>query len=151
MKKIIFLKNKVSILDIGQLFEAIKQEKSSRSLSYFRLPWRETDLVLKAIGGVRAKSYSKWGIILVEQDLEGFFEDNRGGKHDVSFYDIYLELENLVKLYALDACKRKAASFTSSELSGYLDEQYYDLVGQKLLFRQSFIVDLMRSKVYGCI
>ncbi|CAF1595313.1 unnamed protein product [Adineta ricciae] len=134
MKKIIFLKNKVSILDIGQLFEAIKQEKSSRSLSYFRLPWRETDLVLKAIGGVRAKSYSKWGIILVEQDLEGFFEDNRGGKHDVSFYDIYLELENLVKLYALDAY-----------------EQYYDLVGQKLLFRQSFIVDLMRSKVYGCI
>ncbi|CAF1490949.1 unnamed protein product [Adineta ricciae] len=114
-----FLKKKISILDIGQLFEAIKQEKSSRPLSYFRIPWRETDLVLKVIGGVRAKSYNKWGTILVEQDSEEFFEDNRGGINDVSFYDTYLELENLVKLYALDARKRKAASFTSSKLSGF--------------------------------
>ncbi|CAF0747771.1 unnamed protein product [Adineta ricciae] len=136
-----FLKNKVSILDIGQLFEAIKQEKSSRSLSYFCIPWRVADLILKVVGGVRGKSYNNWGTILVEEDLEEFSEDNRGRKHDLSFYDIYLELENLVKLYALDACKRKAASFTSSELAGYLDEQYYDLVGQKLLSRQSFIAD----------
>ncbi|CAF1687126.1 unnamed protein product, partial [Adineta ricciae] len=82
------------------------------------------------IGGVRGKSYKNWGTIWVEQDLEEFFEDNRGGKHDVSFYDICLELENLIKLYALDACKRKAASFTSSELAGYQEEQYYELVGQ---------------------
>ena len=32
-----------------------------------------------------------------------FFEDNRGGKHGLTFFDIYPELENMAKLYALES------------------------------------------------
>ena len=100
------------------------------SLSYFGIPSREIDLVLKDISKLRAKSCNKWGIILLEQVFEEFFEDNRGDKHDATLYDICPKLENSVKLCALDIRKRKAASFAFSKLVGYLDEEYYYLTGQ---------------------
>jgi hypothetical protein len=132
------LKNKISILDIGDLFEIIRQETSLRSLSvllhlslmYFGIPWRKIDSFLKDIGGLSAETCNKWSTSLIEQDLEGFLEDNRGGKHGEGFFDIYPELENLAKLYAVEACKRKSASFTCSELAEYLDDQYYELTGE---------------------
>jgi hypothetical protein len=132
------LKNNISILDIGNLFEIIKQDTSLRSLSvllhlslmYFGIPWRKIDSFLKDIGGLSAQSCNKWSRILIEEDLEEFLEDNRGGKHSESFFDIYPELESLAKLYAVEACKRKAASFTCSELAEYLDDQYYEVTGE---------------------
>ena len=133
-----FLKNNISILDIGNLFGAVAEETSIRSLSvlvylslmHFGLPWRDIDLFLKDIGGLSAEICNKWGKILIEEDLEEFLKDNRGGKHDESFYDIYPELENAAKLYALNGCKRKSASFTCSELAAYLDDEYYKLTGE---------------------
>jgi len=151
-----FLKNKISILDIGNLFGAIAEETSLRSLSvliylslmYFGLPWRKIDLFLKDIGALTAQTCNKWSTTLIEEELEEFLEDNRGGKHDESFYDIHPELENLAKLYALDACKRKAASFTCSELAGYLDEQYYELTGE---VRIGFIIFFLYTPFFYCI
>jgi len=133
-----FLKNKINILDIGNLFEVIKQQTSLRSLStlvylslmYFRISWREIDSFLKDIGALTAKTCNKWSTDLIEQDLNNFLEDNRGGKHNEGFFDIYPELEPLAKLYALEACKRKSASFTCSELAEYIDNQYYQLTGE---------------------
>ncbi|CAF1240634.1 unnamed protein product [Adineta ricciae] len=97
---------------------------------YFGVPWRKIDLFLKDIGGLSAQSCNKWSRILIEEDLEEFLEDNRGGKHSESFFDIYPELESLAKLYAIKACKRKAASFTCTELAEYLDDQYYKVTGE---------------------
>ena len=68
--------------------------------------------------------------MLLDQDLKEFFEDNRCSKHHVILYAIYHELENSANLDFLDACKRKATSFTSSKLTGYIDDRYYDLTGQ---------------------
>jgi hypothetical protein len=132
------LKNNINILDIGNLFEIIKQDTSLRSLSvllhlslmYFGIPWRKIDSFLKDIGGLSAQSCNKWSRILIEEDLEEFLEDNRGGKHSESFFDVYPELESLAKLYAVEACTRKAASFTCSELAEYLDDQYYEVTGE---------------------
>ncbi|CAF1686736.1 unnamed protein product [Adineta ricciae] len=129
------LKNNINILDIGNLFEIIKQDTSLRSLSVllhlslmcFDIPWQKIDSFLKDIGGLSAESCNKWSRILIEEDLEEFLEDHRGGKHTESFFDIYPELESLAKLYAVEACKRKAASFTCWELAKYLDDQYYEV------------------------
>ncbi|CAF1597815.1 unnamed protein product [Adineta ricciae] len=132
------LKNKMSVLDIGNLFEALSEETSIRPLSVlvylssvnFGIPWRDIDLFLKAIGGLTAKTCNKWSTDIIEQDLEEFLQDNRGGKDEESFYDTYPELENLAKLYALNGCKRKSASFTCSELASYVDDEYYKLTGE---------------------
>ncbi|CAF1645913.1 unnamed protein product, partial [Adineta ricciae] len=82
------LKNKMSVLDIGNLFEALSEETSIRpisvliylSLVYFGIPWRDIDLFLKAIGGLTAKTCNKWSTYIIEQYLEEFLQDNRGGK-----------------------------------------------------------------------
>ncbi|CAF1406848.1 unnamed protein product [Adineta steineri] len=96
----------------------------------FGISWREIDLFLKDIGRLSTETCNKWGTVLMEQDLEDFLEENRAGKHDQSFFDIYPELEIVAKLYALNACKRKSASFTCSELAEYVNDQYYELTGE---------------------
>jgi hypothetical protein len=143
-----FFKNKISILDIGNIFEVIGQETSLRSLSvlmylslmYFGIAWREIDSFLKDIGGLSAETCNKWGTILLEQELEEFLVDNRGGKHGECFYDMYPELESMAKLYALEGCKRKSASFTCLELAQYVDDQYYELTGEvRIVFIDFFL------------
>ena len=149
------LKNKISVLDIANLFGALSEETSIRPLSvlvylslvYFGISWRDIDLFLKAIGGLAAETCNKWSTDIIEQDLEEFLQDNRGGKHEESFYDTYPELENLAKLYALNGCKRKIASFTCSELASYIDDEYYKLTGEvrSLSFRPSIYVLLLHT------
>ncbi|CAF1391906.1 unnamed protein product [Adineta ricciae] len=70
--------------------------------------------------------------------------DNRGGINEERFYDTYLELESLEKLYALDECERKSASFASVELASYLDHEYYKLTGETKTTKE-----LIRSE-QGC-
>ena len=142
------LKNKISILDIGILFEIIRQQTSIRSLSvllhlplmYFGIPWRRVDSFLKDIGGLGAKSCNKWSKRLCEEDLEEFLEDNRGGKHGEGFFYIYPELQSLAKLCAIETCKRKSPSFTCLELEEYLDDQYYELTEEVRIAFHSFLL-----------
>ncbi|CAF0720068.1 unnamed protein product [Adineta ricciae] len=76
----------MSVLDIGNLFEALSEETSIRPLSvlvclsfvYFGISWRDIDLFLKAIGGLTAKTCKKWSTDIIEQDFEEFLQDNRG-------------------------------------------------------------------------
>lgn len=132
------LKDKIDLDDIGDLFELVKNNTSLRSLStliylsitYFGVTWRKADLFLRQIGSLSAQSCNKWGDVFIEGDLNNFLEDNRGGKQNSSFFDIYPELENMAKLFTLEACKRKSASFTALELAQYLDKQYYELTGK---------------------
>jgi hypothetical protein len=144
------LKDKINIADIGDLFELVKSQTSLRSLSvliylsltYFGVSWRKADLFLKQIGSLSAETCNKWSKVFIEGDLDDFIEDNRGGKRGQSFFDIFPELENMAKLYALEGCKRKSASFTSLELAQYIDKQYYELTGE---VRKTFIFNKFSS------
>ena len=126
------------ISDIGHLFEIVKNQISVRSLSvlvylsltYFSVACRKVDIFLKQLGALSAEKCNRWSEVFIQGDLDEFFEDNRGGKHGVSFFDIYPELENMAKLYALESCKRKSASFNALELAQYLNKQYYELTGK---------------------
>lgn len=132
------LKDKINLFDIADLFELTKSQVSLRSLSvliylsltYFGISWRKADLFLKQIGALTAETCNKWSEVFINGDLNDFLEDNRGGKRVQSFFDIFPELENLAKFYALEGCGRKSASFTSLELAQYLDKQYYELTGE---------------------
>ena len=129
------LKDKINILDICDLFEIVKNYTSIRSLSvliylsltHFGVSWRKTDLFLRQIGSFGAETCHKWGEVFLNSELDQFLEDGRGGQREPSFYDVFPKLENIAKLYALEACQMKSASFTSLELAQYLDKQYYDL------------------------
>ncbi len=94
------------------------------------MSWRKADLFLKEIGAHSAKSCNKWSKVFINGALEDFLEDGRGGKRGESFFDVYPELETMGKLYALEGCTRKTASFTSLELAQYIDKQYYELTGE---------------------
>ena len=94
------------------------------------MSWRKVDIFLKQLGALSAETCNRWSEIFIQGDLDEFFEDNRDGKHGLSFFDIYPELENMAKLYALESCKRKSASFNALDLAQYLDKQYYESAGE---------------------
>ena len=102
----------IDVSDIGDLFEIVKNQTSVRSLSvlvylsltYFGVTWRKVDIFLKQLGALSAETCNRCSEVFIQGDLDEFFEDNRGGKHGVSFFDIYSELENMAKLYALESC-----------------------------------------------
>ncbi|CAF1519367.1 unnamed protein product [Rotaria sordida] len=131
-------KTKINLEDIGALFEMIKNESSQRSLSvliylaltYFGISWRTIDDFLQQIGGTTCRTAHKWAETFIDGDLDEFNEECRGGKRFDSFFDIFPELENQMKLFAIQGCQRKDASFTSLEMAQYLDQQYYKLTGQ---------------------
>ena len=56
--------------------------------------------------------------------------DNRSPRHDQNLLDIFPNLEYIAKLYALEGCKRKSASFSSLELAQYVDKQYYESIAE---------------------
>ena len=127
------LRRNIDVSDIGDLFEVVKNQTSVRSLSilvylslmYFGVTWGKVDIFLKQLGALSAETCNRWREIFIEGDLDEFFEDNRGGKHGLSFFDIYPELENVAKLYVLEFCERKSTSFNAVELAQYLNRQYY--------------------------
>ena len=127
----------IDVSDIGDLFEIVKNQTSVRSLSvlvylsltYFGVILRRVDIFLKQLGALSAETCNRWSEVFIQGDLDEFFEGNIGGKHGLSFFDIYSELENMAKLYALESCKRISASFNALELAQYLDKQYYELTG----------------------
>ena len=94
------------------------------------MSWRKVDILLKQLGVLSAETCNRWSEVFIQGDLNEFFEDNRGGKHGLSFFDIYPELENKAKLYALESCKRKSASFNALKLAQYLDKKYYESTGE---------------------
>ncbi|CAF4578463.1 unnamed protein product [Rotaria socialis] len=93
------------------------------------------------IGSLGARTCHKWSEIFISGDLDEFLEDGGGGKREPGFFDVFPELENMAKLYALEGCQRKAASFTSLELAQYVDKQYYDFTGETKVTN-----DLIRSE-----
>ncbi|MCC7160099.1 MAG: hypothetical protein IT281_11290, partial [Ignavibacteria bacterium] len=76
------LKDKISITDIGDLFEIVKNQISTRSLSvliylsltYFNVSWRKADLFLRQIGSLGAATCHKWSEIFIRGDLDEFLE-----------------------------------------------------------------------------
>ena len=132
------LTDKIHLEDIGDVYEMNKQEPLQRSLSvlpyltltHFAVSWRKIEEFMQHIGGMSPETCHKWAETFIEKDYDDFVEENRGDKRGDSFFDTFPELEIKMKLYAIEGATRKKASFTSLELVGYLDDQYYELTGE---------------------
>ena len=120
------------------------------SLRHLGHAWREVDSFLSAVGGMTSKTCHKHSMTFLNSDIDEFCVDERGGKQSASFYDVYPELEELGRLFAVEGCSRKNSSFTVKELADFIDEQYYiltgDTKGDQPLVRspQSLRLDLRR-------
>ena len=77
------------------------------TLRYFSISWREIDSFLQQIGGTRCVTAHKWAKIYLTGDLIELNNDNRGDKVSGSFYDIFPDIENEVKLFAIHKCQKK--------------------------------------------
>ena len=116
---------RMQLSDIGDLFQLCKSEFSSRNLSvliymtlkYFNVSWGDCDEFMKQIGCTIIKTAHKWSQIFVGGDYEGFERDNRGGKRFDAFFDLYPEIETGARIYAVNMCKQRSASFSVHDLA----------------------------------
>ena len=99
------------------------------ALRPFGHSWRDFDQFLNAICSMTAKSAHKWGYILVNQDLDEFSIDERGGKQNDSFWDCFPDLELEARPFVLQECSNKEASFVAEALAKFIDERFYQLTG----------------------
>ncbi|CAF3149412.1 unnamed protein product, partial [Rotaria sp. Silwood2] len=126
---------KIDLKTIGDLFNLCKKECGSRKLSvllYMLMrklghSWRSTDQILDSIGAYRCQAANKWADMFLMGDFEIFAHDGRGGKHSDSFYDVFPELESVGRAFVVDACSRKEADFTATDLAKFIDTKYYEL------------------------
>ena len=63
----------------------------------------------------------------MSEEFEVFTDDGRGGKTTDSFYDTFPELEIEAISFVADACTRKSADFTASDLAKFIDSRYYKI------------------------
>ena len=99
------------------------------TLRHFGYSWRDVDFFLSNIGAMTAETCHRHSQTFLNEDIDHFCVDGRGGKQATSFYDLYPELEELARVFAVEGCSRKESNFTVKELAEYIDEQYYILIG----------------------
>ncbi|CAF3880279.1 unnamed protein product [Rotaria sordida] len=125
--------NKIKINDIGDLFGLIKDKIGLKivtvllymTLRHFGISWIKYDDFLKKIDALTTKTANKWTNIFLSGSFDEFISEGRGGKHILSFYDVFPDIELLAKNYSVQRCGAKAADFDAFELEKFIDEQFY--------------------------
>jgi hypothetical protein len=59
----------------------------------------------------------------------GFLGENRGGKHKVTLYDYFPELEIEAKMFVEEQANKKECSFNVNCLAKHLNQVYHELSG----------------------
>jgi hypothetical protein len=124
---------------IGDLFQVCINGCNLRTLStllymilrHFNFTWRDTDIFLSDIGGMRCITTNKWAQLFINGDLDEIMQEGRGGQRGDSFFDVYPDIEADAKLFVADACSKKAATFKSIDLANFIDSSYRKLTGTK--------------------
>ena len=129
------LKDKIKISDIADIYELCKTYCNTRYLSvliyltlrHFNITCRDTDAFLKNISCFSRKTAHSWSNTFLNENFDEFISDKGGGRRGDSFYDIYPELEEEARAFAVIQCNQKAASFTAYELAQFIDKRYYEI------------------------
>ncbi|CAF3485177.1 unnamed protein product [Rotaria socialis] len=129
------LKDRINVSDIADIYELCKTYCSTRYLSvlmyltlrHFNISCRDTDAFLKDIGSYTREASHNWSWKFLNENFDEFINDKRRGKRGDSFYDIYPELEEEARTFAVIECNKKAASFTASELAQFIDNRYHEI------------------------
>lgn len=129
------INDNVTLNDISDIFELCKNNCNYKfisvllymSLKHFNITWRDCDFFLKEIGALSAQTCQKWVDIFMSEDLDQFCTENRGGKRVEEFYEIFPELEQEAKLFAIERCSNKSADFTAWDLATFIDQKFYEI------------------------
>ncbi|CAF4865241.1 unnamed protein product, partial [Rotaria sp. Silwood2] len=78
---------------------------------------------LSSIGAMTAKTCHKSNQTFFN-DFDDFINDERGGKHQVSFHDMNPDLEIEAKTFMVCACSKKSNSFTILDLAKFIDTRF---------------------------
>ncbi|CAF0976438.1 unnamed protein product [Didymodactylos carnosus] len=101
------------------------------ALRHFNIRTGAVDEFLTGIGAFCRITCYKWSDVFLNHSFDEFVVERRGGKRGDGFYDLYPEIEIEARAFAVEACSRKAASFTVQELAQYIDSKFYELHGLK--------------------
>ncbi|CAF0984011.1 unnamed protein product [Rotaria sordida] len=105
----ISFRNTMTINDIADLFELVKNKAGSKfitvllymTLQHFDINWRQCNYFFKQINALTAETGHKWAKIFLSSDFDEFVKEGRGGKRTSSFYDTFPDIESLAKLYSV--------------------------------------------------
>ncbi|CAF4609996.1 unnamed protein product, partial [Rotaria sp. Silwood2] len=117
------------------VFEFCKNQCNVRYLSvliyltlrYFDISYKTTHTFLKDIGGLTGEVAHKWSNIFMNEKFDEIVGDARGGKRGDSFYDVYPELEQDARIFAVLECQKKAPSFKVYDLAQFIDKRFYEI------------------------
>ncbi len=56
-----------------------------------------------------------------------------------SFYDMFPDIENEAKTFAISQCQRKTSDFKASDLRDFIDEKFYEVTGLTKDVNDSFV------------
>jgi len=118
--------------DLGDMFELCLQQGSHKNISlmlYFKISWRSIDNFLEKIDASRCITAHKWANVFLSDDLAEFNSDLRGGKMSGSFYDMFPDIEQEAKTFAISQCQGKTSDFKASNLRDFIDGKFYEVTG----------------------
>ncbi|CAF0819526.1 unnamed protein product [Didymodactylos carnosus] len=138
IREIDFSQNEM-LKNIGDLMKLCQETCSIRYLStllymalrHFNIPTGAVDEFLTSIDAFCRITCHKWSDVFLNHSFDKFVVERRGEKRGDGFYDLYPEIEIEARAFAVEACSRKAASFTVQELAQYIDSKFYELYGLK--------------------
>jgi hypothetical protein len=99
-------------------------------LSINKISYNKKEEILKTLNLLSIKQCGYWlNKINDEDDLCCISKDERGVYKRDCFYDLYPEIENEARLYALKQASLKKCSFTAYDLALYVDEKFKEFYG----------------------
>ncbi|CAF1548553.1 unnamed protein product, partial [Didymodactylos carnosus] len=122
---------------MNEIMAFLKQGSSTKCLSvllymalrHFNVTYRDVDAFLSEIGCCRADACHKQADRFLHYGFERFVIETRGGKRGDAFWDVFPEIEEEARNFAIEACTRKAASFTVEELAQFIDLRHSEITG----------------------
>ncbi|CAF1029372.1 unnamed protein product, partial [Didymodactylos carnosus] len=123
--------------NINEVMAFCKQNCSAKCLSvllymslrHFNVSCRNVDAFLSEIGGYRAATCHRQTDRLIHYGFEKFVAHARDGKRGDAFWDMYPNIEQEAREFSMEACTRKAASFTVEELAQFINDKYCEING----------------------
>ena len=99
------------------------------TLRRFGHSWRDIDVYLCEIGAMTSKTAHKWSNIFIDEDLDAFTAEERGGTQTDSFWDRYPDLEIEANRFVVEQCSKRESSFTAEVLAKFIDVRFHEITG----------------------
>ncbi|CAF1653846.1 unnamed protein product [Didymodactylos carnosus] len=91
------------------------------------IPYNVVDGFMSSVGAFAARTSYKWSKIFVKDNFDMLVADRHGGKRSDYFWDQYPDIQEEAYAFAVQACGRKAASFSAEKLARFINDRYCEI------------------------